>query len=436
MKEAPPSRAAFLEAGRQILLTSGWRILLGGLTVRSVCERAGISATTFAKIWPNRARQGLLSGHERFVNDLLGTLAGHGARATEDLLGREVLRVFTPNQRDPRRALRPLAEWDAKVVREDLGLRVRTLIATFARDHTGAVKSVRDEYDDLTGKSAAAYSVTLASWGGELRKPFTPKNIAVVLTALVEGMALRWLLDPKAVPEGLFGDAVVALIGSVVDVDQRHQHIDDVMEPITREVMRSYRMGVDGKVPNDPREAIIAAAKEEFAQRSYYQTHLNHIATHAGVPHGALKALFATKSEILDAGLNLIYESLQSRARDDQLVNRPPEERVPRHLERLATAATENRVWFDALMMRSIHELTHSPLEPTTKPLDFPALLTPSIESGQSTGTFTNTLPAHDLATLLTNNVLLHALNRRAHNTPETASSVCTVLLDGISARR
>jgi AcrR family transcriptional regulator len=439
VKKNPPSRAKFLQAGREVLLTSGRQILIGGLTAKLVYERAKISPNTFSKNWPSKAKQGAIGGHEKFIDDLLGSLVTDNHRVTHNLLAQEVLRVFNEHQGDPRLALRQLAEWNFQEVREDPSTLIRTFIATFARDHDVAMKSVRDEYNDLTTKAAAAYASTLTSWGGEFRRPFTNESIAVVLTALVEGMTLRWLLDPKTVPPGLFGDAVVALVGSVVDVEQRHQHIDDVMEPVTLEVMRNYKLGTEGKEPDDPREAIIEAAKEEFAQRSYYTTKLTHIAARAGLPQGGLKALFASKAEILDAGLEPIYETLKRRVSDDERLRRSPQELLTRHLERLAITVTENRAWFDALMMRAVYDLTQKSIDKAsteTKILDFAGLLTPALEAGQNTGIFNDALSSYELATMLTNNVLMRALSQRELTGKEVVSSVCAAMLDGILARK
>lgn len=434
-KKEPPSRAKLLEAGREVLLTAGAQILVEGLTAKSVCERAGISPTTFTKNWPSKVKQGVVGGHERYIEDLIGSLVGDNHRITHNILAEEVLRVFSEHQGDPRRALRQIAEWNLQEVREDPSTLMRTFIATFARDHAVAMKAVQADYDHITTKASAAYTSTLTAWGGEFRQPFTAESITVVLTALVEGMTLRWLLDPKAVPAGLFGDAVVALVGSVVDVEQRHQHIDDVMEPITLEVMRSYKLDTEGKEPDDPREAIVEAAKEEFAQRGYYTTKLTHIAARAGVPQGGLKALFASKGEILDAGLEPIYEGLKRRVSDDQRLRRSPQELLIRHLERLALAVTENRAWFDALMMRAVYDLTRNLSERSgteTERLDFPGLLGPALEAGQTAGIFSDALPPYELATMLTNNVLMRTLAQREHTGHEIASSVCAVMLNGI----
>lgn len=431
MNPPPPSHAKLLRAGREVLLAAGPRILLKGLTVASVIEHAGISETTFNKNWPKRAGHGVAGGHQKFIDELLGSLATDHPRINQNLLANKVVRAFGEHQGDPRRALRQLARWDFEAVREDPATLIRTFIATFAREHRAAMRSVQREYDVITGKAARAYATTLEGWGGELRKPFTVESIAVVLTALVEGMSLRWLLDPKSVPDGLFGDAVVALVGAVVDVEQRHQHVDDVMEPLTLEVIRKHKLAENRDGPDDPWTAILDAAAEEFAQRGYHTTRLNHIAAAAGVETATLTRFFPTKADILVHGLRPVYDDLGRRVSNDRQLRHPPEAVIRRHLQRLARAATEHRAWFDALVALATQGRDEAAAR-VHDALDFPALVAPTLEAGQADGVFTAALPAAELAAVLTNNVLMRAFHRRDHTPEEVADAVAAVLLGGI----
>ncbi|WP_033430466.1 TetR/AcrR family transcriptional regulator [Saccharothrix syringae] len=435
MRNPPPSRAKLLRAGREILLTAGRHVLLKGLTVSAVVERAGISETTFNNNWPTKVRNGVLGGHRKYIDDLLGSLVSDGPRITQDVLADRILQVFGENQGDPRRALRELARWDFEAVRDHPATLTRMLVATLARDHPVAVRSVRLVYDDITRKAARAYSSTLAGWGGEFRRPFTAESIAVVLTSLVEGMTLRWLLDPKAVPDELFGDAVTALVGAVVDVEQRHEHIDDVMEPLSREVIRKYRAEEDRDDPDDPWTAILEAAEGEFAQRGYYTTQLHHIAAAAGVDTAKLTRFFPTKADILEHGLRPVHDDLKRQVSHDALLRRGPEDVVRRHLRRLARAVARHRTWFDALVSLAIQDLARERDEAAARvraALDFPALIAPALAAGQDAGVFVAVLPPDELATMLTNNVLVRAFSRCEHPPEEVAAAVGAVLLDGI----
>ncbi|GAA3860939.1 hypothetical protein GCM10022243_28910 [Saccharothrix violaceirubra] len=414
MVRQPPSRTRLLRAGRDALLSAGSRILAEGLTIEAIVERAHLTTTTFYNNWPNKDRFGLVGGKEKFLDDLLGTLADGTAYAPL---------VFPGGTGDPRRLVRDRALQDFRALCADPAARARLFLATFARGHTAALRSARVEYRELSRRTAQACEATLAEWGAVLRKPFGPDSLAVVLTALVEGLALRRVLDPASVPDDLFGDAAVALLGAVVDGGQRDEHVDDVIAPLAEEVSREFH---PDRLPDDPEQAVVDAAAHEFAHRGYHGTRLAHIATTAGVDLPTIKRLFPTKADIVAAGLRPSYDEVRKRLSTDVRLERPAPEILVRHLERLALATTAHRAMFDALMVLSTQDDTAREHVP-----NFPALVTPVIEEGQHAGRFTTALPAAELAALLTDTVLVRSFRRRDHAPTEVTNAV-TVLLSGV----
>lgn len=80
--------------------------------------------------------------------------------------------------------------------------------------------------------------------------PFSAKSVAVTLTALVEGLALRAMVERAVVPD------------------------DDVVAPVADEIMLTHDATVVDGLPDDPRKAIIDGAAAEFAQpRLLHTTH-------------------------------------------------------------------------------------------------------------------------------------------------------------------
>ena len=73
----------------------------------------------------------------------------------------------------------------------------------------------------------------LRGYGLRIKEPFDIHLLAVVLTALAEGLAMRWGVDPDAVPEtivensetggksSLFAEAVLAILGWVTEPVQQ-----------------------------------------------------------------------------------------------------------------------------------------------------------------------------------------------------------------------
>ncbi|MBY8853816.1 TetR/AcrR family transcriptional regulator, partial [Saccharothrix sp. MB29] len=79
-------------------------------------------------------------------------------------------------------------------------------------------------------------------------------------------------------------------------------HVDDAIAPLADEVVRAYRVDRLDGLPENPRNAVIAAARHEFAARGYYATTPDHIAARAGVPLTVLRQLFPVKASIVVGG--------------------------------------------------------------------------------------------------------------------------------------
>lgn len=428
--------ASLLNAGRDALLEIGHEVLDRGLKVEHVADRAGTTKTNFHKIFPEKENEekGLPGGKELFLERLMSSLIVDSPRATQQLLVQHINELLLANKGDPRKAIRELCKWDFQQVRDDPATRIRLFMAVFGKTHPRALAAVRKEYDQITEYGKRAYEETLRTWSATLRKPFSTTNIAVLFTAIVEGLTLRWLLDPESVPDELFGDAIVAFVSAVVDVEERHQHIDDVITPLATEAMREYKLSQQARLPDDPEQAIVNAASIEFAQRGYYSTALTAIATRAGVDLPTTKRLFSTKADILIEGLKPALDEVRKRVSIDIRLNLPPEEVVRHYLDRLAAQATENRALFDALMMVIAHDTTQEPEAAVhvKDALNFPELIRPVVEAGQKSGAFSRAIAADEMAAMLTNALLLQAFTRRDQPAKEIANTVATLMLNGI----
>lgn len=84
---------------------------------------------------------------------------------------------------------------------------------------------LKELYQGIDANFEPVMDTALQAYGLRVKEPFDTHLLAVVLTALAEGLAMRWGVDPDAVPEtivedaeaagksSLFAEAVLAFLG-------------------------------------------------------------------------------------------------------------------------------------------------------------------------------------------------------------------------------
>jgi hypothetical protein len=190
------TRLALLAAATELLFHSPAPDPIEALRPVEIVRRAEPPRTTgaFYNIWPTHAdfRRDLLHHllrleqyrhtHDAIVDGLGGTLAEDGQDVAETVrlaanLGFERF-AAEPAQRFKQ------AIWAASGTDPD----VRTLIAEI--------------YSSVSDTMIPLYQRLLAATGRQMRAPHTLEELAVVLAALHEGLALRWSVQPEAAPDG------------------------------------------------------------------------------------------------------------------------------------------------------------------------------------------------------------------------------------------
>ncbi|WP_066913367.1 TetR/AcrR family transcriptional regulator [Millisia brevis] len=429
---AQSARDRLLSAGREILAKGEADLLAGGLTIDQVSRRAGVSTQTFHNTFPRRNGVG---SKARYLDELTRTLLADAASvaAAPDPSDQEA----PPPDGDPRKLIREASRREYLRLSGDQALQLRLVAsALLASDRTVAA-AVRRQYADHGTAVRASYDETFQQWGAVLRRPFTVESLAVVVTALAEGLVLRSRFDPDAVPEELFGEAVLALMASVVDIEDRHAHIDDVIAPVAGEVMRDFQLSQPRPLPEDPEQAIIDAASAEFAGRGYANTRITDIALSAGVDLPTVKRLFTSKAHIVVAGLKPAFDTLHRRVTTDRKLHSPVVV-IERFTERFADMIITHRPLADAMALVASTDTAQSPsnLILIKDELNYPGLIVGAIEDGQASGELITTGPSSfDLAAMVVNNIIFRCLSRRTESAREVADAVVGVVVRGMSVR-
>jgi len=228
------SRAALLQAGADLLVESVLRNPFAALRLRGICERAGYSTGAFYLHWANV---------DDYYNDLAELLAADDSfdddmaalkEVSENSAGASALAAIT---RVADRDLQLLADnplYDA----------MELLNVTWGRSRFRP--QMAHGYKVFDHDIGEVYGAILTERGREPRPPLDWDSIGAILQALIEGFALRYKVDPTAVPQssgsglGMYATAVAAVlavttrpVGADTSLNEAIQALLDVTGPAT-----------------------------------------------------------------------------------------------------------------------------------------------------------------------------------------------------------
>lgn len=420
------SAARLVQVALEMLVEDAGALLDHGLRGEDVFHRARISQTTFYRKF-NKAT---------FIDAVMDALVPEHLESRRDLKA-IVTDELIAQSGDPRKVLRKIATDDFRTMREDPATTRRLLALAVGQSRPKTARRLRTLYEAFDAASVEGYQALFETWGATLRAPLTVKHVAVALTAIVEGFAIRWRADNDAVPDWLFAEVILAFLASAIDEQQRHEHIDDVASKLAAAIMSSFQLSRSDDLPDNPREAVIEAAREEFSRRGYFLTTLEMIATTSGVPLPTVKRLFPTKPHVIVGALKRRFLSLEQSVHDDLTLGRGEVEVIERHLIRCAQLVADKPEFLDALIAAVAHD-TYGVVESTIaikQELNFPSLIAPVLEQGQRKKVFVSTQSPIEVAATMTNILFLRCFTRRTESPEDNARFVAELLLDGICVR-
>jgi AcrR family transcriptional regulator len=188
------NRARILQAARRVFGRLGYH----GATIEEIAQEARLSIGAVYYNFENKEDLFLALLEQwraelvRDVEDVFGRTAPERRHSAEEQLQGEVRRIV--------RSLGPSREW-------------QLLLLEFA-NHAARNPGFRRRF--VAGrrrfKAALADALEARLKALELKSAIPPDRMAVLLTALVNGLAVDQLTEPGAIPDELLGDAVVALL--------------------------------------------------------------------------------------------------------------------------------------------------------------------------------------------------------------------------------
>lgn len=290
------TRAALLAAGAEEFHRLTLAELLGALGPTRVTRAAGLaSQSAFFHHFGDQA-----SWAEELARHFLrrgGELDLIADTVTESV--RDLAASFNLGERpDWTEGLRSLADLDWTLLRDDPAATARLLALWLAREQplmspAPGERCVGDlvagTYDRYHGALQVVYEQLISAWGRKVRSEFTVAQIATVLSALVQGLAIRHAVDPAAVPDDLFGKVVTRLV-PVMTTDKLDR--SSAEEHLARLGTTSH---TGDRVPNG---ALLDALERLLERRSWAFITVADISDEAGVPPSTAYDNFGSKVAI------------------------------------------------------------------------------------------------------------------------------------------
>jgi len=417
-----------VRAAVELLVEDGGQIVDRGLRWEEATRRAHLSHTTFFRNFRK----------SEFIDAVMAALVPTENRPFAQALSNKIESALYTGDGDPRQTVRDVANWDFLAVREDSTTIRQLLGLSLGRSRPATMANLHALYANYDAANQAAYRILFERWGATLRAPFTVKLLAVSLTAMVEGLTLRWYADPDAVPDGLLGEMVLAFVTTIIDTHQRHEHIDDAAAPLAADIMSMFQAASGENLPDDPRRAIVDAARSELRRHGFLMTTLEMISATARVPLATTKRLYPTKTFLIVSALRDPYRRLAEAIEDDLTTFGKSEvEVIERHLLRLAQLTHDEPAFTEALIMAVMHD-THGEPDGSVsikQELNLPGLIEPVVRQGQANGVFVRSQPAIDIAAALTNGLFIRCFTRRGRTPQEHADRIADLVLRGAQLR-
>jgi AcrR family transcriptional regulator len=433
--------ATLVEAGVGLLRERGEEALRRLLTAQDVARRAGVHRQTFYRHWPDPDAFVAAVADAAFapidsaaaVEPLLQTLRDEGITGAQELVRRASTLDYRAVLADKTLGPQMLHLGIAAPVLQGSGGGERALARRL-------VEPLADAYGRMTSFLVPYYEQIAASWGRHFGASFSSQDFAVSLTALVEGLALRTLVQPDVVREDLFADLVVALIERFSEpVPQTSPPPPVQAEGAPLEPMPATQAKADARRARTERsrEAIVEAATFEFEMRGFETTTIADIAHAAGLTEATVFRHFGSKNMIAVHVFARHVPTLRASI-DMDLAGGTPLVALRNHLRRLGEVARANPGVADG-MLEAVRSASNA--GPPTSADDprrvapLPHLVVPIVAAAQAVGELRDDLPPFEIAATFTNLTLLHSFTRPTFSAERSTSFLYTLLVDGLAPR-
>jgi AcrR family transcriptional regulator len=184
------TRATLLDAGAALLREQPVGDVLSQVTARAVVERVGRTTGAFFHQWPTL---------EAYHRDLL-TYVLDPARIPSTGEAVDAVRGGLAAGLDPATVLHLAARGNFESVRADPYAQLWQAVWSKHSQDEQVHTLLRQGFDSVSAQVVPVLEACLATAGRRMQPPFTVDTFAVLITALVQGLNLRFAIEPDRVP--------------------------------------------------------------------------------------------------------------------------------------------------------------------------------------------------------------------------------------------
>lgn len=282
-----------LDAGIDLWVTQDPATTFGGLSVASVAKAAGVTRATFYAYWPTT---------NEYFRALLDHLDSKRPSGVAPLSSEEITRV----RAEDGRVLSIFMEICRQRFLETIdtpAMRVRFGFAS-KLDDAEVAEGLRRLYRNYEHDTQRLNEEVHNRWGREPRPPFTDPWIQSILGALLDGMALRHLIDPEQMPEDSFGlvSAMVTMLATRTLDDHRDTY--DLLGTMNQWPSAGFRVNTSRRAEDAQQtiplseaalRAVVSAAGRMVAEGSWQALDIDEIAAGVGIDADRLLRTFGSK---------------------------------------------------------------------------------------------------------------------------------------------
>jgi len=275
--------------------------------------------------------------------------------------------------------IRGLCDAHLKRLRDIQTIPVQFAISSLGHGDTVVATGLRSHYDSVAKELRDSYQTVLDHWGVDIRAPLTFDSIATILMALSEGLLLRSLVDPDAVPPTILSDAIVALLPGTIDTDRSGKGVESLVGDlgIVADSAKGQSRLVD--INLDLRQRILSIGDRKLGDSSGLAAfRLEQIAADADEPLMNVQRLFATSFHLVAAIARPMRTSLAESVDGDDSLGFAPLAVIERHFARLSALLVRMPALAEAVVLSVVRN--NGEADRIANKLDFSGVIRPMFE--------------------------------------------------------
>lgn len=293
---AAPARTTeqrILEAGLQLWIEESPSVIFGGFNVARVAKAAGVTRATFYSYWSST--DAYLESLLRYLGervDVPGTVPAAGPfeeipEAAHDVVAQFMIAARKQLQHaigDP--ALRARFGFASKLDDPEVADALRTLYRTSESRFADRHRNIR------------------VGWGREPRPPFTDEHIEAIFSMLLDGVAMRHMIDPESMPIDSFGQIGLMVLILTTRVIDDPRSIEDMVGIINQWPTAGTRINTERRIAEartreplsaDAMQIAVATARRMLAEANWNEITIDEIALAVGIDADRILSTFGSK---------------------------------------------------------------------------------------------------------------------------------------------